>query len=241
MKVGLLCISVLFSFFSFSQQLDKYQNETIVKRHRIKSRTIQFEGGTKSAIICDFDQDGRLMKWILTDNETGEIPQATIRYKYNSKAKPFSAIETFDQDSVTQYFEYAADGKLAKKISKFSKGNLKGQTAYLYSPYTEVTSLYWGDDEVYRKETSVYDEKGYSIKFSGFDLSDSTSQTWNYTFENEFDGSGNLVKKTTTSEGKEISIEEYNYDKAGLLRWITTIHTLVGGFKSKDKFSYTFY
>lgn len=243
MKINFLFICLLLSFISYSQRMDKYQDESTIKKHKIKSRTIQFDGGTKSAVVCNFDKDGRLIQWVLTDNETGKIPQATITYNYNPMGKPLSAKETFGQDSVIIQYEYAANGKPVRKISKYSNGSLKEKTEYSYSPYTEATSLYWGNDEVYRKHTSEHDEKGNTIKFSGYDLSDTSAATrnWLYRIENEYDSDGKLLKSTRKSKEKLISIEEYAYNKRGLLISITTSHSIVGGFKSEEKFRYTFY
>jgi hypothetical protein len=240
-KTTLLSICIILSATSFGQQLDNYQSKSVIREHSVSMRTMRFDGGTRSSVICHYDPDGRLVTWTLTDNETGKKPQAIIHYNYDAQGNPVSATEIADEDSVSIAFEYA-DGKLARRISRFSNGSLKEQIEYSYSPYREVQSFYWGDNEVYRKQTSVHDEKGNIIKFSGFDLSDSTSSgKWNYIYENELDAGGKLIRRTNKSGDKVLSVKEYFYNKKGLLVSISTRHSIVGGFKSEEKFYYAFY
>ncbi|RYY99331.1 MAG: hypothetical protein EOO11_05305 [Chitinophagaceae bacterium] len=242
MKPMILIWILMLPVLAAAQEVNELRPVSVIKENGVKTRAIGPAGGSKARAVCSFDREGKLTLWMLTDNETGKRPQARITYRYDDKGHPASALEVDGRDSLHTVYEYNAAGRLTRKVVRLPDSTIAEMMEYAYDPYIEVASTFWGDEEVYRKDTSVYDASGHSVRFSGTDLRDSTStRTWSYAFEKELDAAGRLRRKRTRSEGKVISVEEFVYDKRGLLLSKETTHSMMGGFKTKELYTYTFY
>src|SRR5688500_7368890 len=103
-NAALLLVSLLVCSILNAQVSDDYQPEEVFKNLKVKTRTQHFGSSTQSVIRSYFDENGRLSQWELTDNKTGVIPQATIKYYYNHRGLIIKAVEIFGVDSIIKTY-----------------------------------------------------------------------------------------------------------------------------------------
>ncbi|GAA4317590.1 hypothetical protein [Flaviaesturariibacter amylovorans] len=241
MNRNLLILFCLLLTLRSTGQDDDIQRPDDIRANRVRTRTTLLGGGSRSTIVSSFDRAGRLTRWVLTDNETGKNPQVTIVYRYDSSGKAVAATSISTTDTLHSAYEYGSDQQLRRKITRFPNGTLQELSEFTYNPKFELVSRYWDNGEVYRQDSSFYDAQGRVARYSGVDESDTLVRNWNYLLEHETDASGRLLRQVTRSEGKIILVEDFGYDARGLLLFKESTHSMMGGFKSREQYTYTFY
>lgn len=159
----------------FAQNRDTVQPDSLYRKYNIRSRKTVYENSaSKAAEIFLFDRQGRYSGFILTDNETGKTPQMTMHYQYNNAGVISAENDTSFRGN--QYavkvaeFSYSTAGELLKKVLK-NGGNIISETSYNNDEHSETEKLY-RNGNVYREQTSFYDEHHKKIRFTGTEPAD---------------------------------------------------------------------
>lgn len=232
----LLCYSLI-----YGQNTDTVQPDSLYHKYNIRFRSSYYEGSSsKSKEIFVFDRSGRYAGFILTDNETGKVPQLTMTFQYNN-----TGVLSAENDTSFRGKKYAIkkaelfygpSGELVKKIMK-NNGNLISEISYTPSENKETEILY-RNGKVYREQTSYYDKQHKKIRFTGTEPIDKDAkpkvielngkkytftpkvedQNWDYIFENNYDKVGNLITQKRFVGGKLQDETDFVYDDNGLLK-----------------------
>ena len=239
-------ILIFFSFLLshsliYGQNTDTVQPDSLYRKYNVRFRSSYYEGSrSKSREIFVFDRSGRYAGFILTDNETGKVPQLTMTFQYNN-----TGILSAENDTSFMGSQYAVKkaelfygpgGELIKKIIKNNR-NVVSEISYTPSENKETEILY-NKGSIYRKQTSYYDKQHKKIRFTGTEPIDKDAkpkvielngkkytftpktedQNWDYIFENTYDKAGNLLTQKRFVGGKLQDETNFVYDDRGLLK-----------------------
>ena len=152
------------------QDTDTFQPDSVYSKYNIHFQSAYYDGSSsKSREIFVIDRSGRYAGFILTDNETGKVPQLTMAYKYNSNGVLSTENDTSFRG--THYsvkkaeLFYGPDGVLIKKVFK-ADGKVINEISYVPNENKETETLY-RKGSVYRQQTSYYDKHNKKIRFTG--------------------------------------------------------------------------
>jgi hypothetical protein len=216
----LIAISFLFLSYSFGQSKELYQPDSVYKINSVKSRIISFDSSsTKAALIYNYDKNGRLIDYGLTDNETGKAYQFKTVYNYDSTGKIKTDIEVVDDSSYNKHSKYYYNA-MGQKISKYTFdnfGNLIQRDTILYNPITEIETFI-DRDTITRQQTAVYEDGNQFAytRFFGYEYRDGKKSSWNYHFKNYFDKQNRIIRRDD-SLWKPLKIIDFSYYPSGLL------------------------
>jgi hypothetical protein len=260
--LSFMFICLACNHYMYAQDRNTVQPDSIYKKNRVRLREgIEEDAATKSKEIFLFNSDGQYSGFVLTDNETGINPQLIIRYTYNNQHILISEADTsfYGRRSGTikhSICNYDNQGRLITK-TLMNKTDTVSVTTYFPEQRKETEKLYRAG-EVYRQQSSYYDEQGKTIRFTGNEIADANAKpkvfmaygklvtippptansVWNYVFKNTYDAHKRLIHQQRL-EGDKIKDEtDYLYNKTGLL---TEIHATRFGNVQIIKFRYTYY
>jgi len=216
----IITISSFFFLFSFAQSKELYQPDSVYRINSVKRRIISFDSSsTKAALIYNYDKNGRLIDYGLTDNETGKVYQFKTVYNYDSTGKIKTDVEVIDDSNYNKHSKYYYNA-MGQQISKYTFdnfGNLIQRDTIIYNPLTE-TETFIDSDTITRQQTAVY-EDGYQFaytRFFGYEYRDEKKSSWNYHFKNYFDKNNRIIRRDD-SLWKPLKIIEFSYYPSGLL------------------------
>jgi len=204
---------------SFGQSRELYQPDSIYRINAVKKRIVSFGGSSKAALIFNYDKQGKLTDYGLTDNETGKLYQFKTTYHYDAAGKIKTDVELVGDSNNNKHsiYNYNAKGQLVSKYTFDNYENLIEKNSITYDPLTE-TQTFLNADTIYRQQTAVY-EDGYIFaytRFYGYEYEDGKKGNWNYRFKNYLDKDNRIVRRDD-SLWKPLKIIEYWYSKKGLL------------------------
>jgi antitoxin component YwqK of YwqJK toxin-antitoxin module len=235
----LLLSIILFNYSAHTQDKDSIQPDSLYRKYNIHYRTSHEGSSTKSNDIFVFDRSGKYAAFILTDNETGKIPQLVMAYEYNAKnqlsAEHDTSFFSGTADIKNAKLTYSDNGELTKK-SILKNGHIVSEIAYFPAEKRETESLY-RSGKIYREQTTYYDEHNKKIRFTGTEKGDADAkpriievngrkftipaankdERWDYIFKNSYDSLGNLVGQKRLVDNAVQDEAVFLYDSRGLL------------------------
>jgi len=219
MKILLFFTLSISAISSFGQSKELCQPDSIYRINAVKKRTVFFSKGTKAAMVYNYDKQGRLTDYGLTDNETGKLYQFKTIYSYNADGKIKTDVEFCDEGISCKHsaYNYNASRQLVSKYTFDNNETLIEKDTISYGPLTE-TETFLEADTIIRQQTAVY-EDGYLFaytRFYGYEYRDGKKETWDYRFKNYFDKDNRIVRRDD-SLWRPLKIIEYEYTKQGLL------------------------
>ena len=114
---------------SFGQSKEMYQPDTVYRNNSVKRRIISFDSSsTQATLIYNYDKNGRLIDYGLTDNETGKVYQFKTVYNYDSIGKIKTDVEMVDDSNNNKHSKYYYNtiGLQNSKHTFDNFGNLTG-------------------------------------------------------------------------------------------------------------------
>jgi len=227
MKTGILVLlSGVISLFASAQEYrnGSLQPDSVYKANKVHTRIgVHLNSPSKSRDIFVFDNDGRTLLRIITDNETGNRPLEIMHYSYNSKGVLTNEADaSFRKDRyAAEYSEmtYAGDGSLATLAIKNSGHIIR--KSFFYTDENKIVEKSYYNDTVYREDTSFYDKQGNTIRYKGKEFANpkaqptvitsggksytfnplKTDMVWDYTYVNTYDSAGNLILQLRYENG----------------------------------------
>jgi len=243
--------TLVFAFISLLASAQEYrdnelQPDSVYKANKVRIRTgVHPRSHSKSKEIYVFDREGRPVTFILTDNETGKLPQEKFVYTYNDKGILSSETDSlYWRDlcrvSVSELF-YAENGPLIRQTVK-NHGRLVSEK-YFYPSERKVTEKLYQHDTVYREQTTIYDVQGKQVRFYGREYGDpnakpqvtmfngkpftytpsTSNMVWDYAFVNTYDQSGNLLIQERFENGQQKGKTNYIMGRHGLFSGVNDI------------------
>jgi len=253
MKQTITLLLLLLNFVTYSQERDAYQVDSIMKINNVKTKIRYPENTVSNAKqIYNFDKQGRLVEYILTDNSLADKLQFKIAYIYNDANKVIQAIDSsFSGEKLSveiTTYTYESNGNY-KAITFNAKKKKKILSDITYQADSNiVTHRFFNDkNEVTRENISYYENLNYTYKFAGSEKDNGSPKSyvingkeykiisedkWEYIFKNKYDASGKIIERDRVVNGVLKDKCIYSYDLDGLLNVKTEI-TYYNGKESK--------
>jgi len=216
MKPFISILTIFLASYCYSQEVDIFQNDSIYLNNRIKSRTMyQTNGGVlQKEMVTKYNLDGQLIK----------------RYWFWNGESDFHNVETFyysKNNLLSSIVDSSADGNIEKTTFNYDSVHLKSRVTIdinndttdfrIYPDSNTVIHQWYSEKMPYRVDTTVFEKEHVKLKYYGADCSREKCFKWRYTFLNQFDRNGNLVKVWSGTRTKHSSYTKYIYDKRNLL------------------------
>ena len=216
MKPFISILTIFLSSYCYSQEVDIFQNDSIYLNNRIKSRTMyQTNGGSlQKEMVTKYNVNGQLSK----------------RYWFWNGEPDFHNVETFyysKNNLLLSIVDSFADRNIEKTTFNYDSLHLKSRVTInanndttdfrTYSNKTTVIHQWYSEGKPYRVDTTVFEKENVKLKYNGVDYSSEKPFKWHYSFLNQFDKNGNLVKVWSGTRTKHSSYTKYIYDKRNLL------------------------
>jgi hypothetical protein len=244
---------------AFAQNADTVQPDSLYRKYKVAARaTIHAGSLSKASEVFIFNPEGMYSGFVLTDNQTGKLPQLKMIYQYNNKGVLIAENDTSysgdNYQAKKAELSYNPDGVLVKKVFK-AGDEIEDETEYYPTEMKETENLY-RSAKVYRIQTTWYDTHHKKIRFAGVEYADKNAQpkifvlngktytikpqtrdeNWDYAFNNSYDKPGNLIKQQRFVDGKQQDETDYSYDDRGLLIGEQDSYS-----RATIKFKYTYY
>lgn len=231
----------LFELILFSQEMDTYQPDSIYRTANVKSRKLLRDTNFKQATILNFNRQGRISEFIMTDI-TGTWHEFKIEYKYKEDGTQIA--EDYFYGSIAgekTVFFYDSSGKVIKKSSTYEDNTIKKETVITYNPLKEVERNYNCEGKLIRESQSYFEAPNITKRFTGKDFNEEGKiiSKWDYSYTNIYDEVGNLVKRELVHNKKAIQVIEYEYNNKNLL--IEKTSSTIGFSPIKESYIYEFW
>lgn len=251
-------LTLLFLFVTlsvFGQYKDDFQSDSVYKANKVRVRTTKIEPSSSvSTIRHVFDQQGKLMEEILTDNSNPHSYQYKIIYQYDESG----FLSGWKYKSFTSNFRkeckmFYRVGVLDSCTCIDRQGNVSNTFSYQNNGSIVIERQY-KEGKVHRTQTSEYDVFNNKTRFYGFELGDGSITTikvpdgkavefknvdlkWDYVFMNIYEN-GRLSSQIRLENGESKEKEDFYYDVNGLLIQTYNNRRPKG---SQTKFAYEFW
>ena len=172
--------------------------------------TIRADAQAVSSFI--YDENGNLIKQVMTKNTETEPEVYVYDYTYNSKGQRISAYYTaFDGFHVSYTFEYDENGRLTKQVYQDDSG-----ADYRYTMVYDENGNMIRNEGLFNGESQVLNMV-YTLDDNGRVIKEVCTYPNGYqeTIDYEYDEHGNLVKETYTEGDGGQSVCDYEYDEHG--------------------------
>jgi len=255
MKHKLIILLLTISYTSFSQEKETYQVDSVMKMNKVKTK-IRYPEKTvsKAEQIYNYDKEGRLIEYILTDNYKEDKIQFKVTYQYNEQNKLVKEIDSSYSSSnptveITKY-SYESNGDFkAIQFNIKKKKKIISETFFQADSNKETHKLFKDNGDLYRENISYYERPNYTYKFAGSEKSDNSPKSytingkeftivsedkWQYLFTDTFDSNGRIIERVRTNKNIIQDKKLFVYDSTGLLLEMTKI-TYHNGKESKGK------
>ncbi len=253
MKLTITLFLVFLTFGSYSQERDTYQADSIMRINNIKTK-IRYPENTisKAKQLYNFDKEGRLIEYILTDNSVEDKIQFKITYLYNDQNKLIQEIDSSFLEKkpnveLTAY-SYESNGNFKATTFNVKKKNIILSEIIFNADSNSVTHRFFNNkNEITRENISYYESLNFTYKFTGSEKDNETPKSyvingkeyniiseekWEYLFKNKYDSTGKLIERDRIDNGVVQDKSIYSYDSDGLLIVKTKI-TYFNGRESK--------
>jgi YD repeat-containing protein len=202
----------------YSQELDIFQNDSIYYKNKISARTMYSINGStlQKELVTYYSSAGRKIKQFWYWN--GEKDFHNVETFYYSPNGQLSTLIDSSGDGSAEItaFYYDDNGNLQKRISIEENDTTDVRT---YPKTNTTTKCWYTSGKPYRFDTTIFEKENVKLEYWGTEKSRNSDKDfkWHYTFENEFDKQGNLIKVSAKVENPYKSFTRYIYDKRGLL------------------------
>jgi hypothetical protein len=253
MKQLITPLLLLLSFETYSQEKDTYQVDSIMRINNVKTK-IRYPENTvsKAKQIYNFDKQGRLVEYILTDNSEYNKVQFKVTYVYNDFNKVIQEIDSSyngEKPSVEiTTYTYEPNGNYKAVVFNVKKKKKVLSEIIFQADSNIVTHRFFNDkNEVVRENISYFESQNYTCKFAGSEKDNGSPKSyvingkeykiisedkWEYIFKNKYDSTGKLIERERIVNGVVQDKCIYSYDSDGLLSVKTKI-TFYNGKESK--------
>ena len=210
--IAILVFIFLFEH-SYSQELDIYQNDSIYAKNKISKRTMYSVNGEtiQKEIVTQYEASGKKLR----------------QFWYWNGEKDFHNVETFyysNKGLLSSLTDSSANGNVEVTTYNYDNGILRNQVTFnqlhdtsdfrLYPEKNITIQRWYVDDKPYRFDTTLFEQENVKLEYYGID--NSYNSKWHYSFLNEFDSNGNLVK-VLLKQDPHSSFTKYIYDSRNLL------------------------
>jgi RHS Repeat len=244
-----------------AQETDTYQPDSVMRAHRVRTKTRRHSNSLSQAReVWEYDQQGRLSSYYLTDNVDPDKRQFTIRYAYGPTGRLLrETYQSHDEPTRTTEYSYAPNGDY-RAVERQGRKKVIVREKEFRADSARLTARQLDEGQAYRTNISYFERPLVTRRFAGseaeqsagpqtltvngqtFTMASSASR-WCYDFRNRYDAQGRLLERTRTESGQQKDRSTYTYDPAGLLtEKATTLYLGASGPATRrEQYTYTFW
>jgi hypothetical protein len=254
MRQTITLILLLHCFVAYLQERDTYQVDSIMRINNVKTK-IRYPENTisKAKEIYNFDRQGRLVEYLLTDNFSEDKLQFKVSYIYDKTGKVIQEIDSsFSGEKprveITTY-TYESNGNYkALTFNEKKKKKIISEIIFQADSNVVIHRFLNDKNEIVRENISYYESANYTYKFAGSEKDNGEPKSyvmngkeykiisedkWEYIFKNKYDSIGQLIERVRIVNGQIKDKSIYTYDLNGLLL-VKTKMTSYNGKESKS-------